>query len=69
MEKQIINWEWTDNWGRKWDGYYEGMMKHDKPHGLGIWKRDDDERTMEGEWNKGQLNGKVVVKYSDGDLE
>ena len=53
----------------KWDGYYEGMMKHDKPHGLGIWKRDDDERTMEAEWNKGQLNGKVVVKYSDGDLE
>ena len=44
-------------------------MKGDVPHGLGKWKRDDDRRTVEGEWQDGFLNGRVVANLSNGDYE
>ena len=67
MEKGKIKWEWTDNDGYKWDGNYEGEVKDDAPHGLGKWKHDDGNFTVEGEWEDGLLNGRVVENYDDGD--
>ena len=66
MEKRNIKWEWTDNYGNKWDGEYEGQVKGGVPHGLGKWKRDGRNQTVEGEWEDGLLNGRVVQNWSNG---
>ena len=64
MERRNIKWKWTTN---KYDGKYEGQVKGGVPHGLGKWKRDGGDWTVEGEWEDGLLNGRVVENYSDGD--
>ena len=69
MEKSNIKWEWTRNDGKKFDGSYEGQVKGDVPHGLGKWKQHGYNHTVEGEWEDGLLNGRVVANYSDGDRE
>ena len=38
-------------------------MKSGVPHGLGKWKRDGRNHTVEGEWEDGLLNGRVVENY------
>ena len=60
MEKRKIKWEWTSNGGSKYDGEYEGQVKGDVPHGLGKWESDGYNWTIEGEWEDGLLNGRVV---------
>ena len=67
IEKKKIKWQWTANNGSKYNGNYEGQVKDNQPHGLGKWVRDDGKQTVEGEWKDGQLNGKAVVNWSDGD--
>ena len=67
MEKKNIKWKWTDNWGDKLDGKYEGEVKGDVPHGLGKWKADGCNWTVEGEWEDGLLNGRVVENNNYGD--
>ena len=54
-------------WGKKYGGSYEGQVKGDVPHGLGKWKRDGKNRTVEGEWEDGLLNGRVVENNYYGD--
>ena len=66
MEKKNIKWEWTTNESFKFDGKYEGEVKGGVPHGLGKWKYDDN-NTVEGEWEDGLLNGRVVEDFSDED--
>ena len=66
MEGRKIKWKWTDNYGNKWDGEYEGQVKGGVPHGLGKWKRDGGNYTVEGEWKDGLLNGRVVENYDGG---
>ena len=63
MEKVNIKWKFTGNWGYKFDGEYEGEVKGGVPHGLGKWKADCDNSTVEGEWEDGLLNGRVVVNW------
>ena len=60
MEKVNIKWKWTNNWGDKWDGEYEGQVKGGVPHGLGKWDGGGGTYTVEGEWEDGLLNGRVV---------
>ena len=55
-----VQWKWTTNGGIKWDGEYEGQVKGGVPHGLGKWKWDSGNWTVEGEWEDGLLNGRVV---------
>ena len=45
------------------DGKYEGEVKGGVPHGLGEWKEDGINSTVEGEWEDGLLNGRVVENY------
>ena len=66
MEKKNIKWKFTASWGSKLDGKYEGQVKGGVPHGLGKWKEDDGGWTVEGEWEDGLLNGRVVENYSSG---
>ena len=47
IEKRKIEWEWTDHIGLKWDGEYEGEVKGGVPHGLGKWKEDGKNRTVD----------------------
>ena len=63
MEKKNIKWEWTSNVGDKMDGKYEGEVKGDVPHGLGKYKGDGWDHIVEGEWEDGLLNGRVVVNW------
>ena len=65
MEKKNIEWEFKDNYGNKYGGKYEGEVKGGVPHGLGKWKRDGGNRTVEGEWEDGLLNGRVVQNYGE----
>ena len=65
IEKRNIQWKWTDNYGDKVDGKYEGEVKGDVPHGLGKWKEDGSDATIEGEWEDGLLNGRVVQNYGE----
>ena len=58
MEKENMKWKWTEN-----DGEYEGQVKGDVPHGLGKWKADYGNYTVEGEWEDGLLNGRVVQNW------
>ena len=67
IKKETIKWEWENNWGEKGKGEYEGEVKKGKPNGLGKWKQDGDNSTIEGQWKDGKLNGKAVLNYSDGD--
>ena len=67
MAKVNMKWKWADKYGDKYDGWYEGQVKGGVPHGLGKWKRDGRNWTVEGEWEDGLLNGRVVENYSDGD--
>ena len=60
MEKKNIKWKFTGNNGSKYGGKYEGEVKGGVPHGLGKWKMDGYNRTVEGEWEDGLLNGRVV---------
>ena len=69
MEKVNMKWKWTANNGFKLNGKYEGEVKGGVPHGLGKWKGDGYIRTVEGEWEDGLLNGRVVVNHSSGDRE
>ena len=70
MEKKKIKWKWTENSGIfKQDGKYEGQVKGGVPHGLGKWERDYGNWTVEGEWEDGLLNGRVVENYDNGDRE
>ena len=66
MKKNRIKWEWRDNDGEKWNGNYEGEIKNNKPHGVGKWKWEDGDDTVEGEWRDGLLHGRVVENWSDG---
>ena len=67
MEKRKIKWVWTRNWGDKFDGEYEGEVKGGVPHGLGKWKSNGGyNKTVEGEWEDGLLNGRVVANWSEG---
>ena len=63
MEKRIIKWEWTDHIGFKFNGKYEGEVKGGVPHGLGKWEEDGGDWTVEGEWEDGLLNGRVVQNW------
>ena len=58
IKKEKINWK-CDSIGT---GTYEGGVKNGMPDGLGRWKADDGENTVEGEWKNGQVNGKVIDK-------
>ena len=69
IKKKEIKWKWEYNLGDKSDGKYEGEVKDNKPHGLGKWVSDDGEWTVEGEWKDGQLNGKAVQNWSDGNRQ
>ena len=60
-----MKWVWAANKGNKFDGKYEGEIKDNKPHGLGKFKRDGYNQTVEGEWEDGQLNGKAVYNGSE----
>ena len=65
VEKEI-KWEWEENWGRKFDGTYKGELKDNIPHGIGKWKQDDGNITVEGEWKEGLLNGKAIANWNHG---
>ena len=71
MKKERIKWQWTDNWGTKLDGTYEGEVKNEKPHGQGKWKYDGlfSNKTVEGEWKDGLLHGKAVENNEDGNRD
>ena len=69
MEKKNMQWKFTINSGSKLVGEYEGEVKGGVPHGLGKWKRDGGNWTVEGEWEDGLLNGRVVENWSDGDRD
>ena len=62
MEKKNIKWKFGSC-----DGKYEGEVKGGVPHGLGKWKSNWSNHTVEGEWEDGLLNGRVVENYSEGD--
>ena len=67
MEKKNMQWKFTINSESKLDGEYEGEVKGGVPHGLGKWKRDGGyNKTVEGEWEDGLLNGRVVENYYGG---
>ena len=63
MEMKNIQWKFSGSGGK-----YEGELKGGVPHGLGKWKLDYGNRTVEGEWEDGLLNGRVVQNwYGDRD--
>ena len=55
MEMKNIQWKFSASGGK-----YEGQVKGGVPHGLGKWKADGQNWTVEGEWEDGLLNGRVV---------
>ena len=61
MEVRDIEYKWRGD-----NGKYQGQLLNGRPHGLGKWERNDGNRTVEGEWKDGQLNGKAVVSWGDG---
>ena len=74
IEKKEIDWKWRKDKESEYDGKYEGQMENGRPHGLGRWKGvvydlAEGDTTVEGEWKNGQLHGKVVVNWSDGDCQ
>ena len=60
IEKRKIKWQWKSNGKYPYDGIYQGQLKNSKPDGLGTWKGYGSNHTVEGEWEDGYLNGKVV---------
>ena len=66
MEKNKIKWEWLNPWEKNYNGTYEGNVKDEKPHGVGKWKWDGGNWTVEGEWKNGLLNGKAVENHWSG---
>ena len=58
---------------RSYDGTYEGEVRQVKgkavPHGCGRWtgKLREYKLIIEGEWKDGQVNGKAVNYYDDGE--
>ena len=55
IEKKKIKWK---------KGTFEGEVKDEKPHGVGKWKSDDGNITIEGEWKDSRLDGKAVEKWN-----
>ena len=66
IQRQKIKWSWEDNAGTKYDGRYEGEIKDGRPHGLGKWEEEGNiwNRVVEGEWEDGLLNGRVIENWS-----
>lgn len=51
----------------KYEGFFEGEVKNDLPHGKGILEEFGLQR-YEGEFANGKLNGKGIMTYADGTI-